>query len=193
MIKRTIQATPSLLGPTSNLSAATNARDWFTEQIRELNLRWLLAHADNGVIWGELRDSELRLSSDAFGLDTLTLSWTTLQQARLFGSSGELRVWMGPNNWQAQLRRDGEENGTLIEYIEETHFLWGTKANESRDGFTEIVEGSQGIIHTPPISVAPKETQRAALLVRHYIAEDENGVARIVDSRLVALQAPEVS
>lgn len=184
-----ISTITSLISPVS-VAIETPARDWFTEQACRYDLHWLLAHADNGVIWGELRDQTLYLSCDAFGPEGLILKWETLQQARLFGPAGELRVWPGPQGWQARLRCD--DAGEPCEYIEEQHLLWGTRAGETRDGFTEVTEGSQGIIHTPPISVTPSEKRRTALLVRHYISEDEAGVARIVDSRLVELQAPEV-
>ncbi len=180
----------SLISPAISIPTDTAAHDWFSKQARDHNLRWLLAHADNGVIWGKLRKGTLHLSSEALMLQGLTLDWGTLQQARLFGLAGEVRVWHGPQGWLARLRRD--DAGVSVECLDEKHLLWGTRIGQSEDGFSEVIEGSQGIIHTPPITVAPNEQRRAALLVRHYLGEDETGVARIVDSRLVALQAPEV-
>ncbi|MEI6776811.1 MAG: CRISPR-associated protein Csx19 [Chloroflexales bacterium] len=183
-----IQITTSLVGPTISITTDTAAHNWFSEQARNYDLRWLLAHADNGVIWGELRDGTLHLSCTALGPEGLTLDWKTLQQARLFGPAGELRVWQGPQGWQARLRRD--DAGVSVECLDEKHMLWGTRIGQSNDGFSEMIEGAQGIIHTPPITVAPTDKRRAALLVRHYISEDDTGIARIVDSRLVGLQAP---
>lgn len=184
--------TSTWAGSTVEVPADVEPRAWLAEQAREHELRWLLAHADNGVIWGELRVDGLHLSSDAFGPDELRLDWETLQQARLFGAAGELRLWKGPAGWQAYRLRDGA--GQSVEYLDEEHLLWGTRAVEERDGFTAVVEGSQGILHAPPIRSAPiKETKheaRARLKVRHYIHEDEAGVAQIVESRLVALLAP---
>src|SRR5262249_16673186 len=87
-------------------------RAWLVEQARgdtgKLGLRWLLAHSDDGVIWGKLRDDgQLYLSSDVFPVRGLSLHSATLQQARLFGEHAELLIWRGPyNTWQTVLRRD---------------------------------------------------------------------------------------
>ena len=99
-------------------------------------------------------------------------------------------MWQGPTGWQARLRRDNA--GVSVKCLDEQHLLWGTRIGQSNDDFSEMIEGAQGIIHTPPITVAPSDKLRAALLVRHYLREDGAGIARIVDSRLVKLQAPEV-
>lgn len=166
----------------------TDLRTWLEGQAKERDLRWLLAHADNGVIWGELRDKALTLSSDAFGPAELRLDGATLQQARLFGATGELRVWRGPAGLMAYALRDGA--GAQTEWLDEAYLLWGWAADPpvARDGFVELVEGRQGIRHTPPLTAAPTEARRARLLVRHYLAHDDDGVARIVDSRLVAVE-----
>lgn len=158
---------------------------WLAECGRKYGLRWLLAHADNGIIWGDLREEELKLSSEAFGPAELRLDVLTLQQARLFGEAGELRLWQGPGGLSAFLRRDGE--GAEAEWLDETYLLWGNLSGETRDGFTELLEGRQGIRHAPPLSFTPSDKRRAALRVRHYLAADDDGVVRIVDGRLVAL------
>ncbi len=163
-------------------------RVWLAGQAQAHGLRWLLAHADNGVIWGELRDNALHLSSDAFGPPELTLDRETLQQARLFGTVGELRLWRGPDRFEAHLLRDGTGDAVKVRYLDETYLLWGTSARATKDGFSEVVEGAQGIIHAPPLSAAPSEQQRATLQVRHYLAADEAGVVRVEESRLVALK-----
>jgi hypothetical protein len=63
------------------------------------------------------------------------------------------------------------------------------------DGFIQVVEGAQGIVHAPPIAYpptgAPEPRRRARLHVRHYLEADEAGVVRIARSRLVALIGPE--
>ncbi|MHB1044342.1 MAG: hypothetical protein ACYC0Q_16145, partial [Eubacteriales bacterium] len=41
-------------------------KGWLTEKAGEYSLRWLLAHADDGVIWGELRGKKLLLSITVF-------------------------------------------------------------------------------------------------------------------------------
>jgi CRISPR-associated protein (TIGR03984 family) len=169
----------------------SDLRAWLQGQAVEYGLRWLLAHADNGVIWGELRDGVLRLSSDAFGLPELRLDEETFQQVRLFGEAGELRVWRGPGSLVAHLWRD--DAGVTTEWLDELYLLWGWAADPAvlYDGFIELVEGRQGITHAPPLTTAPSEKHRASLLVRHYLAVDEiTGAARVVDSRLVKLKPP---
>lgn len=172
-------------------------RAWLEEQAAkhaELGLRWLLAHCYDGVIWGELRDGKLALSCDEFVERGLTLRWTTLQQARLFGELGELLLWPGPRgSWRATLRHD--RSGDATHYIDETHLLWGTRAaGKPKNGFWQIVEGVQGIVHAPPISVVPtaelKCEARARLKVRHYLGEEETGLLYIAGGRLVRLVAP---
>ena len=122
------------------------------------------------------------------------LRGATLQQARLFGSQAELLIWRGPQDqWQRTLRRD--EPGESQEVIDEPQLLWGYVGEDDppppeSDGFVQLREGSQGIVHAPPLgaSAPPTEQRRASLLVRHYLVEDEEtGVVRIGHSRLVAL------
>ncbi|GIV98040.1 MAG: CRISPR-associated protein [Herpetosiphonaceae bacterium] len=165
-------------------------RGWLAVQAVEHRLTWLLAHADDGVIWGVRRgDGSLALSCDVFPQGALALRWDTLQQCRLFGEDGELLLWRGPHGWQARLRLD--RGGEPISVIDEKQLLWGTQARESRDGFTVLVEGAQGIVHAPPLTVeAGSLPSRVRLLVRHYLGEDHAGVVRIRHSRLVKLISP---
>jgi CRISPR-associated protein (TIGR03984 family) len=160
---------------------------WLETEANTHDLRWLLAHCYDGVIWGELRKGKLELSCEAFPERGLALRWHTLQQARLFSDQAELLIWPGPQKWQATYRNDAL--GERIEYIDEKQFLWGDHKLDERNGFVKIAEGSQGIVHAPPIgNTSPAGHKRASLEVRHYIGEDETGVARIVASRLVRLQ-----
>ena len=62
---------------TSNLALVLSA------QARSYGLRWLLAHADDGVIWGEFRPDGLHISSDAFPHISPSLRVETLQQMRV--------------------------------------------------------------------------------------------------------------
>ncbi len=169
------------------ISTDDDLRGWLTAQARTYNLPWLLAHAEDGVIWGKLRQDDQRgevlaLSCEAYPNRVLGLRWETLQQARLFGEAGELLVWPGPldqdgrTTWQARLIRD-DEGGPATEYIDEDQLLWGdhpTAASSQVEGFVQIAEGSQGIVHAPPIgasALTPNKfvvTERTRLRVRHY-------------------------
>ncbi len=168
-------------------------RVWLQTRAETLGLRWLLAHTDSGVIWGELRDSELALSSDAFPRPGLRLRGETLQQARLFGAAGEVLLWRGPDEqWQATTRLDG--TGEAGEYFDEAYVVWGFKEERTLcDGFRELREGAQGIIHSPPLQRTPSNTKRAHLTMRHYLQHDTNGLIRIVAGRLLGLSEAKVS
>ena len=98
---------------------------WLEQQADTYNLRWLLAHADDGVIWGEVRDDDLHLSNSLFEPE---LRVTTLQMARLFGEAGELYLWKSNNNWSARLVLEGD--GDTKQYYDETQLLWGTHVDK---------------------------------------------------------------
>lgn len=150
----------------------------------------LLAHADDGVIWGEVREGRLVLAGNAFPDLAVELRGVTLQQARLFGPAGELRVWR---------TSDGTFKGALItdeqgetEPITEAQWLWGTPdgTDSEVDGFTLLREGAQGMLHAPPVR-GLGSSDRVTLQVRHYLETDEQGVAAIGVSRLAGLSRVE--
>ena len=156
------------------------------------NAGYLLAHAEDGVIWGRLAAGRLTLARDIFpseaGVDVALLP-DTLQQARVFGPGGELRVWRTAVGfaWHVIV-----ESGPPAESFDDRQRLWGTRGERGRAataaGFTLLVEGRQGLRHAPPIrGLGP--TQHAALIVRHYLAYDTDGQAYVVGSRLVDLVA----
>lgn len=192
-MKRTIETVKSDVQSVP-VNTDTDLHEWLTQQAQAHNLCWLLAHADDGVIWGKLRDDKkLHLSSDAHPDISPPLRWQTLQQCRLFGEDGELLLWQGSTGWQACLRSDTE--GKDVEYIDEKQLLWGYTTEHHKpvlkDGFCCVYEGSTGIAHTPPVTNAPTEKNRAKLRVRHYlITDEETGMVRIGASRLVELIEP---
>lgn len=162
-------------------------RQWFVKQGKERELRFFLAHDDDGVIWGHIKEDELKLSSEAFSEVTVPLRTMTLQQARLFDEAGELLVWRG--------QKEGEWHGRFLtdnsfakeDILNETHRLWGEASDPPgpQDGFTLMREGVQGLLHAPPLELARSE--RATLQVRHYLDYDKEGQAYIALSRLVAV------
>lgn len=181
-------------GPSSVRALAVDhkqeLRAWLEGLAAENELTWLLAHCEDGAIWGLVEHGRLALSCEAFPRGGLALRWAALVQARLFGAHGEVLVWRGPAGWLARLRVDGA--GEQVKHIDETQLLWGTgSADPTRHSglFQELVEGRRGIRHAPPIGGMPTESQRAGLRVRHYLAADDDGVVRIVDGRLVALES----
>ncbi|RMD60661.1 TIGR03984 family CRISPR-associated protein [Candidatus Parcubacteria bacterium] len=153
------------------------------ELARAHNLRWLLVHADDGVIWGELRADGLHLSSDAFNNISPPLRAVTLQQARLFGAQAEILLWKENTTWHGRLIQD--EASETEDAFDEMHLLWGTDVEDRQDGFALLREGRQGLRHAPPL---PDNAQPPVRLrVRHYVAYDADGQAYIPYSRLTGI------
>lgn len=168
----------------------TDPRKWLAAFARA-EMPWLLAHADDGVIWGRWESKGmLKLSSDVFAdpnqypAIAVKLSAQTLQQARVFGPAGELLAWRSENGFAARLIEDGSQL-PLDALHDEKHLLWGPGTGEIREGFALLQEGQQGLQHAPPKS--PPANGRLALIVRHYVDYDDQGQAYISLSRLVDL------
>lgn len=157
---------------------------WFAAQAKQYRLRWLLAHADDGVIWGEWRADGWRLSSTAFPEASPPLRAVTLQTARLFSETSEVLVWRTDGGWGARLIADGE----ATECHDEIFLLWGDTVRQEKDGFVLAEQGAEGLRHAPPLA---GRKPPYCLTVRHYLNADEDGQARVTMSRLVKLEGKE--
>lgn len=177
-------------GKTDSVSVADldgNLRGWLLTQAEPHDLTILLAHADDGVIWGQVVDNALLTSHKIFDDSTSPeLRLETLQQARLFGEQAELLLWRTAKGWQARLVKDISAG----EHYDQSQLLWGNRYVNSRAGFTLVEEGQQGLRHAPPV-VAPKskfddKRHPLYLCVRHYLKTDkETGIVDVALSRLV--------
>lgn len=148
---------------------------------------WLLAHADDGVIWGRCgADGRLITSHEVAPAISPPLHWLTLQQAFIFGPESEARLRRVGDAFHAALLTDPAD------YMDESHILWGTiVVNSLPKGFTHVREArQQGLDHVVPVEVTGDQL-RARLLrlrVRHFIARDaDTGAARISGSRLISI------
>ena len=63
----TCQITPLAVAETDSLKA------WLAEKAKEYQLTTLLAHADNGVVWGKVDDGTLVTACEAVSYTHLTL------------------------------------------------------------------------------------------------------------------------
>ena len=178
---------------------ADGPADWLAKKAVAHGLTTLLAHADDGVVWGRVTDGRLALSSKAFPKVSPPLRAITLQQARLFGKQAELLVWRdGEDNWHGRLLDDDgtERSGWRFD---EPQLQWGDRKEEERDGFTLIAEGQEGLRHAVPLPAADDSFDKAGkkrerwhplrLGVRHYLERDEDGTLIIVQGRLTRLWA----
>ncbi len=169
---------------------------WLTQAAADYD--YLLAHADDGVIWGKvIKEGKLVTANDAARDYTnadevktvrVALRASTLQQARLFGKSAECRVWQVNDKWQYAIISDQDPD-----LFSDTHYLlWGTGSRagtrELQHGFTLMVDGEQGLHHAVPLPDV-NETQHTQLLVRHYWQEDsDTGFTTHAISRLCGLE-----
>lgn len=160
---------------------AADLAGWLIEQAKAHSLTYLLAHADDGVIWGYFQGGKLVTSGEAFNDVLVELRIATLQRARLFGPKEELLIWRTDKVFNGYFLTDGGSD----ESIEETYLLWGEASDPPGPnlGFTLMRDGQQGFLHAPPIEL--RRNQRAGLKARHYIQYDEQGQAYIALSRLV--------
>ena len=167
---------------------------WLLEQAQTYGLATLLAHADDGVIWGQVRDDKLLLAGDNFAVSP-PLRAVTLQDARLFGPAAEVHLWRDEESgWRSCVVQDGI--GNPVETLDEYHMLWGTQIENSEDGFTWVGDGEIKHYHAPPIEGNRLQFGQGGqrrplrLWVRHYLeTDDDTGLVTIGLSRLVDVLA----
>ncbi|VXD25829.1 conserved hypothetical protein [Planktothrix serta PCC 8927] len=178
----------------------SNLKGWLEEKAKDYHLQYLLAHADDGVIWGRFETDGTLITQtepqDLFPQNNFAkLRWLTLQQCRIFSKTSEIMLWKV--NGQPQSRLIIEPEGT--DSICESQILWGTHGQKDEEnGFTLLWDGQQGLRHAVPFTDIELESDhklknRVRLEVHHYIDDDNSsGVARIYLSRLVDLESVKI-
>jgi CRISPR-associated protein (TIGR03984 family) len=164
-------------------------REWIAGQMTEKR-PWLLAHFDDGVLWGRrASDGSLLTSFDVagdLGMSSNALPeprLTTLQQAFIFGGTDEVRLWRDDDDgWQARRIADPEGadrfHSDKKPWLDEEQLLWGDQvvAASEEFEFTRLREGrQQGLEHCVPLFIEQEKLsyeRRVRLLVRHYITYD---------------------
>lgn len=185
-----------------------NLKNWIERQAEKNQLgdsSYLLAHAEDGIIWGRFENSKLTTADEVFDkkvfrVDLPKLRLSTLQQCRIFGKNGEILLWPTDEGWRSRIIQDKLD----VDHIPEWQILWGTQPDKGKneeerkkDGFTLLSDGSQGLKHAVPLTGITfkhdREKKRlhrpVRLLVRHYIDYNDSGIARIFLSRLVSLKS----
>jgi CRISPR-associated protein (TIGR03984 family) len=185
--------TPDKLSPPQNDDAVTI---WLEARLNS-ERPYLLAHADDGVIWGRLVEQRLMTSWEVADHKAREFSpplrGVTLQQAFVFGPAGEVRLWRDDSGWQFhQFTTTDEQRFEAL--LDEWQVLWGTEVikTNTQHGFTHIREArQQGLNQIVPIDVNEQQLRERSLRlhVRHFIERDpDTGEARIAFSRLVNLE-----
>lgn len=188
-----------------------NLINWLESQAKTHNLTYLLAHADDGVIWGLVDENGRLLTSyETLHKSQAQEKWDgpriaaakqnlpqlrieMLWQARLFAEQAELFIWKdGDGAWQGRLIKDVTDGETAAwrESFDEPQMLWGTHGTQLKYDFTLLEDGAQGLRHAVPVPLKLSndptrfgETTPPRLVVRHYLNKD--GFAQVVASRLV--------
>lgn len=176
-------------------STSTEFRGWLEKLATEHNLRWLLAHHDDGVNWGEYKENRLSVSHDVAGATEYVPEFLpgTLQQLRFFGPKAELLLWQTEEGLKGRILSDlNNEHGPAT--LDQRHLLWGVQTDEIFDGDYITVSEADGLCHVVPwpdrqTQPGPRQnpTHRLHLTVRHYVAYDNDGQAYVEASRLVEL------
>lgn len=164
---------------------------WLAEQTGGATC-WLLAYADDGVIWGKVENGQVLTSWDVV-VGTKHESYcpplreVTLQSARLFNENGEIMVWRDAQTgaWRGRMIYAVDEPSDFSHALDEQYLLWGNRAEAITDDFTLLRDSGQGLRHIVPLATDTVP----ALRVRHLIKRDDKGFARITASRLVALES----
>lgn len=185
MTKRKLEERSCSIGDTQEV---TDLKDELQKEIGNGKYRYLLAHLDDGVIWGRVEGKTLHLSSQVFPeVSSKKLDAKKLWELRLFGNEAEWHVWRADGKLFSCLVKDGK--GDAATSFDEEYILWGTVPDGApQNGFQLVAESNLGILHTPPAEIKKGERHNLRLIARHYVAHDECGAAYVKLSRLVDLQ-----
>ena len=172
-----------------SLSVSGDTIDWLRQQAKAGDV--LLAHQDDGVVWGKAHKDGDWVTSDAVLSTSPALKGDCLWSARLFNAQREILLWRdGDGNWHAREISDGASEGEpdFTEWYDEPQLLWGDHGKHKKVvgdvTFAVLEEGAQGLRHAPPKAIA----ERGKLSTRNYIGYDEDGCAFVKASRLVVLE-----
>ncbi len=169
--------------------------DWLSKMAAEAEAAWMLAHLDDGLLWGKVENKRLIVPSSTAQFTLPVLQPITLQRLWLFGESGEVYLWRDADEgqWKKRTTKAVNKNATadFAEIIEEKWLLYGTDPKATVDGFTIITDGSQGFGHAIPLPVKGKfneQNRPLRLKVRHHLVEDtETGFNRTAMTTLAHL------
>lgn len=150
--------------------------------------RWLLAHCDDGVIWGTRRGGGWSLSSGLFGGVSPPLHADEVQQLRLFGEDREVLLWRGVGGLVGRVLARAQDGDPLCRPLGAEFVVLGDRRIDGADDFT-LVGDAAGSRHAVPLELAAgalRDGRRPLRLrVTHHLGRDaDTGAVRVVASRL---------
>jgi CRISPR-associated protein (TIGR03984 family) len=175
---------------------AINLREWITKQMSDNKLEFLLAFADDGVIWGRMDNGILTIAREASEKEDkryVELRDKTLQRAYAFNQGMEVRLFCDESNhWKAYQVQDVDEKNVIVE----SQILWGDKLDENdqpiRTGFMRLLADRKGIDpQVYPIKDGFDPEKDCVRLKVHHVVDfnEDTGEAYIKFSRLAGLSA----
>jgi CRISPR-associated protein (TIGR03984 family) len=178
---------------TPKLFNTDTLKQWIEVQQEKYQLKYLLAHAEDGIIWGKFEGGKL-VTAEQLWDRSPRLQPDSLQQCRIFGEKAEVMLWRREGGWQARVIRENQHNIDCL--IIEKQMLWGNKIEKRDNGFTLLTDGQQGLRHAVPITgvsidqgkpISKSSPRLVYLHIKHYIEYDHVGIAFIRYSRLFDL------
>ena len=164
---------------------------WLSTLPRLIEPTYLLAHLDDGVVWGRWSNKRWHYANQVGGPAIgPSLRLVTLQTLRVFNKNAECFLWRGGKGWQQRWLVDSKQGQTqFVGHIDESYMMWGNQSQKLQNKFTLMADGEEGLQHAIPIPFTqPDNTMRQlALQIRHYVTEDQIGFGRIAVSRLYGL------
>ena len=163
---------------------------------------WLLAHCDDGVVWGwhDSKGAGWRLSSQVFPDLSPPILVLNLRELRLFGPQAEVLIWRAGDGFQGRILREKADisSDDPARPADEDRVLLGDRivASGQADGFTRVGDG-KGAEQAVPLKLQEKDFLEGRwplrLKIRHYVETDrDTGILRVVATRLVSLFCQEV-
>jgi len=175
-----------------------DVRAWLLLQLNGKDSKTLLAFADDGVIWGRW-DGKALIIAHEVDPTCPKLRGETLQQAYLFDSNEEVRLFRDElgNKWKA--KTISSDASDLDRVIVEKQILWGDKLDKEenqpeRHDFMRLLAERKGISpQVFPIKEKINSSQCVKLEVHHLVDYNKDGEAYIVASRLARLSVADKS
>jgi CRISPR-associated protein (TIGR03984 family) len=192
---------------TNPVDPGEDLQTWLADVMIACRTRYLLAHADDGVIWGRMVDGALVTARDRAQTHeddrqkrrllnvSPPLRLSTLWEARLFDEHAMYHLWRNDQGWQGTfywgkasehtVNFTADERFNVRGVVDEAQLTWGERdARYNFEDFTVMRDGKQGLVHAVPYAV--DNNTRVLLRVRHYVQEEKStGFQQIVATRLV--------